>query len=586
VAAYFAALVPALLMAVTQPVWSLVDEAHHADYIVQLSHGVYPVANMTLIDPETLRVMESTGVFSEFALPGTYPAPDLTDVGTPPTGMSDRANAAWMRRHLWQLSSESIQPPLYYLSMVPVWWVADGLGGPFAAIYAIRIISALAIATLAPMAVAVARILMPLRPEVAVLSAIFAALLPGLDLNGTRVSNDAFAIAVGGLVVLLAVRWVGSPWTWRQAFFMGLILGAGMLIKVTLVALAPVVLVSAMWPARTASWPARVVAVLIAGGIAGGCLVPWFLLSIHDYGVLTPGPSLRLSDTLPGPLTAPWISLNLAVFELTYWSGEPWGALPLAAPFAAFGGLLALMAPVGVAKVLKDPRSSVSGPACVAVIAVLGMVAVALLLPVLAYFEFVAPGRYAYPALPALAPLIAIGVCAVLTRAIARRVAVAAYMVVALGILIASAAGLPHPPTPGTGIPPANATVERVAATGNFGGVAISVDRVAFDPAAGATWFEVTATNSGPDEAEWTVPPVATDRDISAVGDYFRSTRLPGDLDPGQSVTGWLFVPLDPDELHGGDPLRLRFLNVAVDNYRSVGDVDLDLTVSGLPRKT
>ena len=585
-AAYVVALVPALLMAITQPVWSLVDEAHHADYIVQLSHGLYPVANMTLIDPETLRVMESSGVFSEFALPGTYPAPDLTDVGTPPTRMSDRANAAWMRRHLWQLSSESIQPPLYYLSMVPVWWVADGLGGPFAAIYAIRIISALAIATLAPMAVAVGRILVPLRPEVAVLSAIFAALLPGLDLNGTRISNDAFAIAVGGFVVLLAVRWVGSPWTWRRAFFIGLTLGAGMLIKVTLVALAPVVLVSALWPARTASWRARVVPVLIAGGIAGCCLVPWLLLNIHDYGALMPGPNLRLSDTLPGPLSAPWIPLNLAVFELTYWSGEPWGALPLAAPFAVFGGLLALMAPVGVVKVLKDPRSSVSGPAWVAVVAVLGMVAVAMLLPVLAYFEFVAPGRYAYPALPALAPLIAIGICTVLTGAIARRVAVAAYAVVALAILVASAAGLPPAATPGTGTPPPNASVERVAATGHFQGMAINVDRVAFDPAAGATWFEVTASNSGPDEAEWTVQPVVTDRDFAVVGDYLKSTHLPGDLDPGHSVTGWLFVPLDPSQLHGGDPLRLRFSNVAVDNYSRVGDINLDLTVSGLPGKT
>ena len=582
-AAYVVALVPALLMAVTQPVWSLVDEAHHADYIVQLSHGVYPVANVTLIDPGTLRIMESTGVFSEFALPGTYPVPDLTDVGMPPAGMSDRANAAWMRRHLWQLSSESIQPPLYYLSMVPVWWVANGLGGPFAAIYAIRIISALAIATLAPMAVAVARILMPLRAEVAVISAILAALLPGLDLNGTRISNDAFAIAMGGLVVLLSVRWVGGPWPWRRAVLVGLILGAGMLIKETLVALFPVVLVSALWPARQASWPARLGPVLLAGVIAGGCLMPWFLLNLHDYGALIPGPNLRLSDTLPIPLSASWIPLNLAVFELTYWSGEPWGALPLAAPFAVFGGLLALMAPVGVVKLLKDSRSSAPGPAWVAIVAVLAMVAVSLLLPVLAYFEFVAPGRYAYPALPALAALFAIGIYAVLARAFARRLAVAAYALVALGMLAASAAGLPPAPTPGTGTPPPSATVERVAATGSFEGVAISVDRVALDPAAGATWFEVTASNSGPDEAEWTVPPVATDGPVLAVGDYRRSTHLPGDLDPGQSVTGWLFVTLDPGQLHGGDSLNLRFSNVAVGNYSRVGDVNLDMTLSGLP---
>ena len=65
-------------MALTQPVWSRVDEAQHADFIVQLSHGVYPAADSTILDPETLRLMKSTGVF-RFAEPGAYPAPDLTD---------------------------------------------------------------------------------------------------------------------------------------------------------------------------------------------------------------------------------------------------------------------------------------------------------------------------------------------------------------------------------------------------------------------------------------------------------------------------------------------------------------------------
>src|SRR5256885_1642992 len=148
--AYVAALIPALAMAVTQPLWSLVDEAQHADFIIQLSHGVYPAADRTLISAETLHVTESTGVFRAFYPAGSYPTPDLSDVGLPPPGMSVRANAAWMRRHMWQLSHESVQTPIYYVVMVPVWWAADRLGGPFAAIYALRIINTLIVATLAP----------------------------------------------------------------------------------------------------------------------------------------------------------------------------------------------------------------------------------------------------------------------------------------------------------------------------------------------------------------------------------------------------------------------------------------------------
>lgn len=579
-AAYIAALIPALAMALTQPVWSRVDEAHHADFIIQLSHGVYPVANKTLIDPETIRVMESTGVFRAFYAPGSYPLPDLTAIGTPPAGMSDRANAAWMLRHLWQLSHESIQPPVYYLSMVPVWWVANGLGGPFAAIYALRVISALAIAALAPIAVAVARILVPTRPEVALVAAIFAALLPGLDLNGTRISNDAFATAIGGLVVLLAVRWAAGGWTWRGAVLMGLILGAGMLVKITLAGLVPAVILSALWQPGPARWTVGLGRLVLAGAIAGACVLPWFALNLHNYGAIMPGPSLRLSDSLAVPLNAPFIPLNLAVFELTYWTGEPWGALVLAAPFAVLAGLLALMAPVGVVKLLRD-RPPAAGPLAVAIVAASGMVAVSLVLPVLADFEFVAPGRYAYPALPAIAALFAIGVCMVLANKVARRAAVAIYAAMAVLMVTASAAGFPRAPEAGSGAPPASAAVEVATASSSLGGVAIDVQRVAFDSIGGATWLQVTVTNSGLNQAEWTVPPYITDGDVSAIGDYLKSTHLPGALDPGQAVTGWLYIPLDPARLHSGS-LHVRFQDVAVDGYRMVGDINLDVPLTAI----
>ncbi len=572
--AYGAALVPALVMALSQPVWSRIDEAQHADFILQLSHGVYPVADQTLIAPEILRVMQQTGVFRG-AQPGTYPAPDLADLGLPPTGMSDSANAAWMSRHLWQLSFESVQTPGYYLLMVPVWLVADKLGGPFAAIYTLRVINALLIAALAPMAVAAARILAPGRLEVAALAAMFAILLPGLDLNATRISNDGLSAVLGGLAVLLVLRWAGRPWTWRRAVLLGLLLGAGLMVKLTLAGLIPALALAMLWPAPGPSWRQRIARAAGAGAIAVACLVPWFMVNLHLYGVLSPGTRAgRLSDAVPMPFTAPFIPFDLAVFSVTYWSGEPFGALPLGAPFAVLGFLVALMVVAAVIRMRKPAL-----PLVVAIAAVGGLIAVALLLPATAGFEFAGPGRYAYPALPAAAALCAIGICTVLTRPFARRAISGLYGVAAVGILAAGAAGLPAQPQPGHGVPPAGLRIVSTSASGELHGMVITVHRVALDPGEKAVWVEVEVVNNNAGEAEWPVVPVATAGGAVAYGDYLRSTHLPGDIDAGQSVTGWLFVPLDPIALHESDTIHLRFPDVAVDGYAAVGDILVDVSI-------
>ena len=577
--AYVAALAPALLMALTQPVWSLVDEAQHADFIIQLSHGVYPVADRTLINPETLQVSKSTGVFRAFYPPGSYPTPDLTDVGPPPDGITDQANAAWVQRHLWQLSLESVQTPGYYIAMVPAWWLADRLGGPFAGIYTLRLINALIVASLAPMTVVVTRTLFGSRPEVTVLAAMLAILLPGLDLNGTRISNDALAAALGGLIVVLAVRWSASQWSWRRTGLAGVLLGAGLLVKLTLLGLAPAFAVSALWPNGATSWRGRITRVAVVGAIAVACLAPWFLVNLHDYGTALRGARVaRLSDAVPGQLNGPFVVLNAAVFVLTYWTGEPWGALPLAAAVAGLGALIAIAAPVGIVKALRARAAPGSNAAVwAAIAAAAGMVGLALFLPASGSFEFVAAGRYAYPALPAAAALGASGICAVLTKQLAQRVAVAVYAALTVLVLGLASVGLPAPPQAGAGAPPTDARFVGVNVSGHMQSVSVTVDRVALDRVGKATWFEVTVSNAGPEEAEWTVPPVVSAENAGAMGEYLKSTHLPGDIDAGQTVSGWLYVPLDPAAIEGARSLHLRFTDVALGDYQTVGDIDLEV---------
>ena len=90
----------------------------------------------------------------------------------------------------------------------------------------------------------------------------------------------------------------------------------------------------------------------------------------------------------------------------------------------------------------------------------------------------------------------------------------------------------------------------------------------------------ITVTNSSADEAEWSVTPVVSHDGVSAIGDYVWSTHLPGDIDAGQTVAGWLFVPVDPAGLGPGTLLHVRFPNVAANGYHTVGHIDLDAEVS------
>lgn len=583
IVAYCAALIPGLVMAIAQPVWSRVDEAQHADFIVQLSHGVYPIADTTLIDSETLHLMQSTGTY-RFGVPGTYPVPDLTDVGPPPAGMSLRANAAWMSRHLWQLSFESSQTPGYYLAMVPPWWVIDRLGGPLVAVYGIRIINALLIALLAPMAVVVAIRLSPGRAEIAVLAAAFAILLPGLALNGTRISNDGLAAVLGGLAIVIAVGSAGKSWTWRRAVLLGLALGAGLLVKLTLIGLAPALALAMLWPVRGTSWPRRFVQAAAAAALAAACLLPWVLINSHVYGAFLPYVHTdRLAGSLPMPFTPPFILVDVAVFFLSYWSGEPLGSVPLAGSFVVLCGLVLLIAGAGLISVLRlRPLAVPAGPLVVASFAVCGLVGITLLLPAGAGFEFTGPGRYAYPALPAIAALTGLGIHSALPNAVARRAFITIYAVAAVVVLAAVAVGFPGDKQPGPGTPPPDARIEPVSAANSLGGMVIRIDGVALDDAAKGTWIRVTVANSGSDEAEWTVAPVVSVGRVVAIGDYLRSTHLPGDVDAGQTVTGWLFVPLDPANLHGSRLLHVRFPDVAIDGYRIVDDVDLDFPLPAL----
>src|SRR5919197_1095926 len=229
--AYLVALIPALGMAFAQPVWQLTDEAQHYDMLAQYAHGVYPVEGQTTLRQETVDVMKLTGVY-RWSPADTQPLPEHGDADTftaPPSYLSGYKFQLWVRRHIWWFSYEAMQPPLFYALATPVWMLADKVGGPFDAVFAVRVLNALLLALLAPLALLLAWRLVP-RTDVAVASAAVLLATPGLALNGSQITNDTLAAVLGAATVLAAIGLAQRPrprWAVLAGVALGLLLNLG-----------------------------------------------------------------------------------------------------------------------------------------------------------------------------------------------------------------------------------------------------------------------------------------------------------------------------------------------------------------------
>jgi hypothetical protein len=578
-ASYLLALVPALVLAVAQPVWSRVDEPQHFDLIDQYAHGVNPIEAVTTVRPETLSLMRSTGVYSG-DLPGVWPSPyvDPNGFSPPPAGLEGYPRLLWMARHRWQFSYETQQAPLFYLAAVPVFAVADAAGGPLGAVVSLRILEALLAATVAPLAYLLALEVAPERRWAAA-AAVLAALVPGFVLNGTQITNDTPAVALSGLVLLLGLRWGRRTPSPARAALLGLLLGAALLTKLSAIAIAPAVAAALLIPGLAAreTLRARVVATACTALVAAACLLPWFAVNYRVYGALTAAaPATSLGAVPHVPATAGYLAQSALHAFVTYWTGEPLLTLAGWQLFCLVAVVMSAFAAAGLVRLWRRPRADRSTLA-VLVIAAAGAGAFTVALPALANDPYLAPGRYAYVALPAIAALIAAGLGAEL-RGRAATAAAGAVAIAGLALLGAFVAGIPAPQQPGDRRPPTSAQLSRTPLDGRledgFAGVDLVVEGLAADPAGGALWVRVKVTDEGGKAAEWTpVPIVSRDHRVLGMADYLQSTPLPQHLAPGESEAGWIKIPMPASELARSTPMTLSFLDIAVDDYARVGTV-------------
>ena len=595
VLAYLLALGPALAFAVFQPVWSRVDEAQHADVLAQYSHGTYPVAGLTTLRPEIVDVMRETGVY-QWGLPGTQPDPAVTDPTrfTPaPSGLPPAGYKVWMRRHLWWFSYEAIQPPLFYVLATPVWSLGSAFGGTWTAILAVRLLNACLLALLAPIALAVTRQLSGRAAPAALLASVAVAVLPGVLLNGTAITNDTLAAVLGGLLTLVLVAGLTRGWSRRRAVGAGLLLGAAVLTKLTAVGLALPLATALAWPVfRDRGAAARQ---LRRGGLAlamaAAAVLPWLLLNERLYGVPLPTAAARalLQPTFGPPrLRADYVTATAANTWLTFWTGEPLDTLPLVLPEVAAGAALCALAAVGAvyawrARRGREGRSRPAVPPLLAGLAVAGVAASAGSALYLSGIGGLLPGRYLYPALVPAVALLAAGLYALPARwGAVRLAAFGVYGLVSVANIAGSLTGLSgvhldeRPPSPGSVTVP-------VSGQAGAGGLRVVVDQMTVDRSASNLWLHLAVQNGGEDGATWWPIPYVALADGRRIGaDYAGSTQFSGEVAPGGEEAGWIkFGGVPPDGVQE-HPFEVVFSDVTTDGYQSVDKIVLILAPPSL----
>jgi len=552
-------------MALGQPVWSRVDEAAHYDVIAQYAAGIYPRDAQTTIRPETLDIMERTGVYG-FVVDSTYVHPD-PGFQALPEGLSDAEHVLWIRRHGYQYSYEAFQPPLYYAVALPAWVAGDALGGPVGALYAVRVFDALLAALLAPLSLLIALALWPGHRALGWGAALLTAVLPGVALNLTSVTNDVLVSVLGATCVLVAVS---GSWSRRRVVLLGLLFGAALLTKTTAVGLVPALAVALLQRQRGGG----VRSLVAAFAISGALFVPWIVSNLAIYGeAITTREQLAMAAFPARTASLDFWSVSTLHAFVTFWTGDPFVSLPGAVPLAFLAAFLTALALAGLARAGRRPSLGVARPALLLLaLAAAGAGLVAVTSPVLAAFN--APGRLAYAGLCAVIALVAAGLWVELPSPRLRWATIGTFAALSIGGLALTVIPAAAPPTGSGG--PVIKTLTPLQGGGSFGSFDFNVDSCAVDTS-GDVWVEVRFQNGGSEPVEWSqTVEVRQYGSPQARSDYRRSTQFPMAFAPGRTYSGWL--RLGPESrLHALSGSSLHLQDLATDGYRAIGGIDVPL---------
>lgn len=327
----------------------------------------------------------------------------------------------------WEQYAETHQPPLYYLLCVPVYLATGG------SLVAVRLVAALLQLGTIFVAFRACRDLFPRRPEIAVGAAAFVTFLPTQAQLSGAVNNDGLTTLICAAIFWVLGRIVTGqqpPPLRREPLWLGLLLGVGLLTKVSVLQLIPAMLLAYWLAARAGRLSLSQAAGRFGLALGIGLLLasPWLARNTLLYGDL-----LALSIyAQTGPNFTP-----AAIQQIAGWSGGDylrnvgirsfatfWYFLRPDLPFKQFVGpplpllvvlALALGGILGVYREAKEERGTTGGNPDTAGerrILLLFGVGLVLLVPFFTRFVltvFQAQGRYFLPALLPVAVLSAWG---------------------------------------------------------------------------------------------------------------------------------------------------------------------------------
>ena len=237
IAAWLAFLVRGAFYCVEQPLWEGYDEWAHFAYIQHVAeHGSLP-SRQDAVSPFVARSLQLAPLPRSAAevLPGTIthdlfwqlPEDERARRQEELLRLSPATPPA--REQLNAKQYEAQQPPLYYLLLAPVYMLARTLPLP-AQVLLLRLLSMAIASCVVFLMYSIADHVLH-RQDLAILTAILAACLPGLYIGVCRIGNDPLAIVLIAAMVLVSIRTCYRPPGAFQWIGMGLLFGATALAK-------------------------------------------------------------------------------------------------------------------------------------------------------------------------------------------------------------------------------------------------------------------------------------------------------------------------------------------------------------------
>jgi 4-amino-4-deoxy-L-arabinose transferase-like glycosyltransferase len=236
--------------------FSPIDEAAHFDYVrVIAEQHRLPVLEEDKMGYPVLALSQGLD-------PDARPTPTID----PPGGLEAE-------------SYQAFEPPLYYLLVAPLLTVTDDWS------QRVKLVRLAGLVFLLAAAAILYRFARRVRPEAHLLVfsvALTVLLWPGVLVRSATVSNAPLELllAVAFLYVLWRADEEGDD---RRLLIAALLLGLGLLTKLTLVALAPLLLVTAIRAGRRGGWLIPMASLVLPLAL----LTPWAVFNLSHYDALT-----------------------------------------------------------------------------------------------------------------------------------------------------------------------------------------------------------------------------------------------------------------------------------------------------------